>query len=310
MNNFPYAVSLLKALVKQLPGFLEGRQALRACEIKLNPEPKKGGLFSGMKISTSKLTSSKKDAATQLSSLEDELENDPYSIPVNEALYAAAMEVDFPDLAAFALETIRQGHPANKKMLHMLASHYVSRDLPAKAAEVFHDIVKLDPTDSVAVKSEKDCMARATMQQQKWEEAKSFKDVMKDSSETNALDKSDKKGLTRAELEERLGLLSARYAQNQQDQAVVRDIANVYEQMEDWANAYSFYSYAFSLSNNDISLENKAGEMNERLRKAQVEEIRKRAAADPDNKEGSRRTAGSPVPPARGKQSHGSADAF
>ena len=191
MNNYPYAVSLLKALVKQLPGFLEGRKALRACEIKLNPEAKRGGLFSGMKISTSKLTSSKKDAATQLSALEDELENDPYSIPVNEALYTAAMEVNFPDLAAFALETVRQGHPGNKKMLHMLASHYVSRDMPAQAAEVYHDLVKLDPTDSVAVKSEKDCMARATMQQQKWEEAKSFRDVMKNSSETNTLDKSD-----------------------------------------------------------------------------------------------------------------------
>ncbi|WP_300776169.1 tetratricopeptide repeat protein [uncultured Akkermansia sp.] len=253
MNNYPYAVSLLKALVKQLPGFLEGRKALRACEIKLNPEAKRGGLFSGMKISTSKLTSSKKDAATQLSALEDELEHDPYSIPVNEALFMAAMEVDFPDLAAFALETVRQGHPGNKKMLHMLASHYVSRDMPAQAAEVYHDLVKLDPTDSVAVKSEKDCMARATMQQQKWEEAKSFRDVMKNSSETNTLDKSD--------------------------------IAGVYEQMEDWANAYSFYNYAFSLSNNDISLENKASEMNERCRKAQVEEIRRRAAAEPDNKE-------------------------
>lgn len=108
-EQLPYAVSLLKALVKQLPGFLEGRRALRACEIKLNPEAKKGGLFSGMKISTSKLTSSKKDAATQLSALEDELENDPYSIPVNEALYTAAMDVGFPDLAAFALETVRQG---------------------------------------------------------------------------------------------------------------------------------------------------------------------------------------------------------
>ena len=43
MNNYPYAVSLLKALVKQLPGFLEGRKALRACEIKLNPEAKRGG---------------------------------------------------------------------------------------------------------------------------------------------------------------------------------------------------------------------------------------------------------------------------
>ncbi|MFR4222269.1 MAG: tetratricopeptide repeat protein [Akkermansia sp.] len=202
------------------------------------------------------------------------MENDPYSIPVNEALYTAAMEV-LPDLAAFALETVRQGHPGNKKMLHMLASHYVSRDMPAQAAEVYHDLVKLDPTDSVAVKSEKDCMARATMQQQKWEEAKSFRDVMKNSAETNSLDKSDKKGLTRAELEERLGLLSARYAQNQQDLAAVRDIAGVYEQMEDWANAYSFYNYAFSLSNNDISLENKASEMNERCRKAQVEEIRR-----------------------------------
>lgn len=195
------------------------------------------------------------------------------------------MDVGFPDLAAFALETVRQGHPGNKKMLHMLASHYVSRDMPAQAAEVYHDLVKLDPTDSVAVKSEKDCMARATMQQQKWEEAKSFRDVMKNSAETNSLDKSDKKGLTRAELEERLGLLSARYAQNQQDLAAVRDIAGVYEQMEDWANAYSFYNYAFSLSNNDISLENKASEMNERYRKAQVEEIRRRAAAEPDNKE-------------------------
>lgn len=281
MNNYPYAVSLLKALVKQLPGFLEGRRALRGCEIKLNPEPKKAGLFSGMKLSTGR----RKDAATMLSALEDELENEPFSIPANEALYAAAMEVDFPDLAAFALETVRQGHPGNKKMLHMLAAHYVARDLPGKAAEVFHDIVKIDPTDSLAVKSEKDCMARATMQQQKWEEATSFKDVMKNSAETNALDKSDKKGLTRAELDERLGLLSARYAQNQQDLAVVRDIAGVYEQMEDWANAGSFYSYAFSLSNNDVSLENKATAMNELLRKAQVDDIRRRAAADPDNKE-------------------------
>ena len=46
-----------------------------------------------MKISTSKLTSSKKDAATQLAALEDELENDPYSIPVNEALYTAARKI-------------------------------------------------------------------------------------------------------------------------------------------------------------------------------------------------------------------------
>ena len=115
MNNYPYAVSLLKALVKQLPGFLEGRKALRACEIKLNPEAKRGGLFSGMKISTSKLTSSKKDAATQLSALEDELENDPYSIPVNEALYTAAMEVNSRIWPLLLWRPFARGIPATRK---------------------------------------------------------------------------------------------------------------------------------------------------------------------------------------------------
>lgn len=78
--------------------------------------------------------------------------------------------------------------------------------------------------------------------------------------------------------------------------------------------------YAFSLSNNDISLENKASEMNERCRKAQVEEIRRRAAAEPDNKElqeqlaqFSKEAAEQQValcPPACGKQPHGPANPF
>lgn len=280
MGNYPYAVSLFKALVKNIPGFLEARKALRACEIKLNPEPKKGGLFGGFRLSTGK----SKDPMTTISALEDELEKDPFSVAVNEELYNAALGVNYPELAAFALETVRQGHPSNKKMLHLLASHYVTYEMFTEAAEVYRDIVKIDPTDSVAVKNEKDCMAKASMKD-KWDKANSFKDVMKDTSETNDLDKADKKGLTRAELEERLGLLSVRYAENQQDLAVVRDIAGVYEQMEDWANAASFYHYAFSLSNNDVSLENKGNEMTERARKAQVEDIRRRAAENPDDAE-------------------------
>ncbi len=280
MNNLSYAVSLLKALVKQVPGFLEGRKVLRACEIKLNPEPKKKSLFGGMK-----LTTTKRDPISAISSVEDELENDPFSIPSNEQLYNAAMELNLPDIAAFALETIRQGHPTNKKMLHMLGSHYMTREQSAEAAEVYRDIVKIDPSDSVAVKNEKDCMARATMKQANWENAQSFKDVMKGKDETSSLDKSDKKGLTRAEMEERLALLSGKYAQNQQDLATVRDIAGVYEQMEDWANAQAFYSYAFSLSANDVSLQNKAAEMAETARRVYMDDLKRRAAAEPDNAE-------------------------
>ncbi len=281
LNNHAYAVSILKAIVKQLPAFLEGRETLRACEIKLNPEPKKGGF--GFKLTTKK-TSTEKDALSALSSLEDSLEKDPFNVADNEALYDAAMALDFPELGAFALETVRKGHPTNKKMLHKLAAHYVQCQLHSKAAEVFHDIVKQDPSDSVAVKGEKDSMAKATMQQGNWEKG-DFKSSMKNSAETANLEKADKQGVTRAELERRLADLSVTYAQDQTNLAVVRNIAGTYEQMEDWGNAASFYAYAFSLSNNDVSLNNKATEMSDKHRQAQVEALRRAAAADPTNQE-------------------------
>ncbi len=281
MNNHAYAVSILKAIVKQLPGFIEGREKLRECEIKLHPEPKKAGFLT---FKTTRRTSTEKDALTTLSALEDDLENDPFNIAHNEAMYDAAMALGLPELAAFALETVRQGHPGNKKMLHKLAAHYVEHKQHDKAAVVFRDIVKLDPTDSVAVKGEKDSMAQASMVQGNWEKG-DFKASMKNTAETASLEKSDKQGLTRAELEERLGQLSAVYAQDQTNLAVVRDIAGTYEQMEDWGNASAFYAYAFSLSNNDVSLQNKATEMGDKHRQAQVEALRRAAAADPNNQE-------------------------
>lgn len=278
INNYSYAVSLLKALVKQVPGFLDARKELRACEIRLNPEPRKKGLFGGMR-----LTTVKRDPASSLSAVEDDLEKDPYNEGANEILFNAANEVGLVDLASFALETLRKGHPDNKKMLHLLASHYLTNNMPEEAAGVYHDIVKIDPSDTVAVKGEKDCTARASMQKQNWETATSFKDVMKNSSEATSLDKGDKQGMTRQEMENRLALLSEKYASNQQDLQTVRSIANVYEQMEDWTNAYSFYSYAFSLSGSDVSLKTKSGEVYEKMREAQLADLEKQVAASPDN---------------------------
>ncbi len=280
-KNYGYAISLLKALVKKLPGFLEARKVLRASEIKLNPTPKKKGLLGGFRMTTSV----KRDPVSTLSSVEDELEKDPFNEASNELLFHAAEQAGLPDIAAFALETVREGHPENKKLLHMLANHYIDRKMPAEAAAVYHDIVKVDPSDTVAVKGEKDCTAQASMQKQNWENAKSMKDVMKSTQESAALEKVDKQGMTRQEMEARLGQLGQLYEANPQDLHVVRSIANVYEQMEDWNNAYSFYSYAFTLSNNDVSLSTKASEMSEKAREAQLDDLKKRAAADPDNKE-------------------------
>lgn len=280
-KNFPYAVSLLKALIKEVPGFLEGRKVLRACAVKMNPAgTKRSSIFSGMRM-----TSMKKAPEVVLVSIEDDLEKDPYSVASNEQLYNAAMDLKLPEIATFALETICQGNPTNKKYLHMLATHLIKCENFAQAAETYRRILDIDPSDSVAVKGEKDCSARASMRSQNWESAEDMRAVMKKGNETAALESSDKMGLTRAELEQRLAQLSERYAADQTNLAIVRDIASVYEQMEDWANAWSFYSYAFSLSANDVSINAKASEMRDNMLDAELKALEQAAAANPGNTE-------------------------
>ena len=281
-KNYKYAVSILKTLVKRAPGFLEGRKILRSCEIKTTPDAgRRSSLFGGMRISTSR-----KDPASVIVSVEDDLEKDPYSVTANEALFAAANELNLPELAAFALETICKGQPNAKKHMHMLANHYIKNENFAEAADTYRRILEIDRTDAIAQRGEKDCAARATMKQGNWEGKGDFRTKMKNANATADLESADKMGLTRAELEARLAQLSEQYAVDSANLPVVKDIASVYEQMEDYANAYSFYAYAFQLSGGaDLSINDKAMEMQEKAMQAEIAYYEQVLAADPNNEE-------------------------
>ncbi len=281
-KNYKYAVSILKTLIKRAPGFLEGRKVLRACEVKSSPDAgRRSSLFGGMRLSTTR-----KDPASTLSSIEDELERDPYSVSANETLYAAANDLNLPDIAAFALETICQGVPNPKKHLHMLANHYIRHEQFAQAADTYRRVLEIDRTDAIAMRGEKDCAARASMKQGNWEGKGDFRTKMKNQSATADLESQDKVGLTQAELEARLGQLSQQYAADNTNIQVVKDIASVYEQMEDYANAYSFYAYAYQLGGSaDISINDKAMAMHEKALQAELDYYEQVLAADPDNEE-------------------------
>ncbi len=281
-KNYKYAVSILKTLVKRAPGFLEGRKILRSCEIKTTPDAgRRSSLFGGMRISTSR-----KDPASVIVSVEDDLEKDPYSVTANEALFTAANELNLPELAAFALETICKGQPNAKKHMHMLANHYIKNENFAEAADTYRRILEIDRTDAIAQRGEKDCAARATMKQGNWEGKGDFRTKLKSQSATTDLENADKMGLTRAEMEQRLAQLSEQYAVDNTNLQIVKDIASIYEQMEDYANSYSFYAYAFQLSGGaDLSINDKAMEMQEKAMQAEIAYYEQVLAADPNNEE-------------------------
>lgn len=284
MNNLDYAVSLLQAVLKDSPGFLEGRRILRNCEIRLcNKSDKKKSLF-GMNVM--KLTSqAKKDPETTLPLIEKELEKDPFNDAANDLLFYTATKLKLFETAAFALETVRRNNPENVKLLHKLAEHYLSQDLPTKAAEVFADIIKHAPNDSAAIKGSKDATARASMKMQRWDENTSMRDLMKDANASEEMEKASRSGLTRDQLEARRDRVIERYNDNPKSLGSAKELAGIYEQLEDWANAHTFYQWAHSLSNGDIALATKAGHMRDRALEAELKEIEAAAAANPDNAE-------------------------
>jgi tetratricopeptide (TPR) repeat protein len=195
------------------------------------------------------------------------------------------LKLELFETAAFALETVRKGSPENAKLLHKLATFYLNRDQPTMAAEVYNDIIKHHPTDGTAIKGSKDASARASMQKQKWDENADMRTLMRDSAQFEELEKASRTGLTMEQLMERRDKIIEKYNADPNHLATVKDLANIYEQLEDWANAHTFYAWAHTLSAGDVALANKASVMNDRAIEADLKSLEAAVAADPDNVE-------------------------
>ncbi len=287
-NNTEYAVSLLQAVLKDAPGFLQARKILRKCALQLTGGSgnKKKGIFgmSGGGMAIMKIANqAKKDPGSALPLIEKELEKDPTNEQANDLLFDLALKLELPETAAFALETVRTFVPENTKLLHKLAEYYLSINDPNKAVEVFNDIIKQTPNDSAAIKGSKDSSARASMQKQRWDENTSMRDLMRNVSENEELEQAARTGLTREQLEARRDKAIEKYNLDTNNLAAAKDLANIYEQLEDWANAYSFFQWAHTLSNGDIALATKAGIMRDRALEHELVSLEAAVAADPEN---------------------------
>ncbi len=286
-NNTEYAVSLLQAVLKDAPGFIEGRRVLRKCGIQMcGLGNKKKGIFgmSGGGMAFMKIASqAKKDPNLALPLIEKELEKDPINEQANDLLFDVALKLELPQTAAFALETIRLYAPENTKLLHKLAEFYLSNNDPNSAVVVYNDIIKQTPTDSAAIKGSKDSSARASMQKSRWDENTSMRDLMRNITENEELEQATRTGLTKEQLEARRDKAIEKYNSDTNNLAAAKDLATIYEQLEDWANSYTFFHWAHTLSNGDIALASKAGIMRDRALEHELLALETAVAADPEN---------------------------
>ncbi|MEM9478806.1 MAG: tetratricopeptide repeat protein [Verrucomicrobiota bacterium] len=285
MKNHGYAVNLLQTILKESPGFLEGRELLRAAAVKdTGGHTKKKGLSLGGPASKIK-GMIKKDAHGAMVEAEKHLGEDPYNVDLNEVLFDAALAAAMPKTAAFALETVREAHKdkAVSKILYKLAELYEKEGQNDDASKVYSDISQRDPADGEASKKARDTSARASMKKGGWDASSQggvdFREMLRNEDEAKKLEAASRTGMTAEQMDEQLAILGAEYEANPNNLDVVRKIADLYERKEDWASAQSYYEWAFSLSQSDGTLQRKVEKMADAVREQGIKNIEAEIAA-------------------------------
>jgi tetratricopeptide (TPR) repeat protein len=278
-KNWEYVVDQVLPIVTANVGFLDGRKLLRSAESEAT------GGSGGKKFSFGLggfKPSSKKEPAEVIADMEENVfRKDPFNLNANETLYDIAMKLHFWDLAAFALETIRAGHPENTKHMHKLAQHYMAYEQPEKAAEVYAAIRKVDPRDMDAAKGEKDAAARSSILRQGWGSA-NFKDAMKDSGEAAKLEMLSRQGMTKEQMEQFLAETIEQYNADQTNIVIVKRMSDLYERLGHIEEALMFYDYALTLNPGDVALQRKIEIIRDKVQDQKIEEYEREIESNPN----------------------------
>ena len=228
LRNYGYSISLIQAVLKEFPAFLDARRMLRKAEVTSTKGKK--SFLSGLSTASLKGASVvKKDPVAAMELAEKNLETDPYSPQANNLLKDAAKAAGFPEIAAFALETIIEGNPKDTKVMHELGEHYIAMGEADKAVTIYSKIAEMNPTDLTAVKRSKDASATASMKSGGWSEAQSYRELIKDKDQAVSLEQKGRVVKTVEMIDEQLHELYPQWEADQANSDLTRRIARLWE---------------------------------------------------------------------------------
>lgn len=236
IGNHGYVIQLMQPVLKEAPGFLEGRKLVRAAAMSQAKGKRAGFSLGGTTLGITAGGTLKKDPLAAMEIAEKTLATDPTNPQGNQLLFEAANKAGFPLVAAFALETLVGSNPRDTKLMHQLGNHYLSMGDNDKAVAVFSRIAQVNPSDLDAVKKSKDASAAATMKKGKWEEVSqsggsmNFRDIMKSKEEAAALETKGKVVRTSEQIGQQIADIYPEWEADQSAVDLSKRLASLYEQ--------------------------------------------------------------------------------
>ena len=286
-NSLDYAIEMFRQCLAIEPNFVTARKFLRASQMKNASGSALRRVMSAAKAAP-QLTKAKmaiqKNPAEAMNTCEQVLTDDPKNSPAYLTLAEAAEAGGFPETTILTLEQYLKLNPKDVRTMHWLARTYRAvKNYPA-AFETYERILQINPNDFDAQKAIKDVTAHGAMHGGGWEEAKTYRDVIKNKDEAVALEQQSR--VVRAEdmldnlIKEHLEKLKA-----EPDHPVLRrELGKLYAQKGDFDTALHYLEALFATEGgSDPSLEREIADVKIRRLETALAAKRKLLETKPAN---------------------------
>ncbi len=233
-NNLDYAMDMFLAALEIEPKLLHARKFLRGAEVKKFKDSKSGAathviaMLTQLPAYLSASAMTKKKPEQALKAAEKLMRADPLCIAFINVLGQAAVAAEMPEVAIQTLEIAKDHYPTNVELMKWLGTLYLEVNKTHEARMVFEEIYRLRPNDPKALKMLKDSAAMDTMRKGGWEEAGSFRDVIKDSREATLLEQESKAVKSSKDLDNLIAETEAKIQREPENVNYRRSLADFY----------------------------------------------------------------------------------
>jgi tetratricopeptide (TPR) repeat protein len=247
-QNFEYAIAILNQVLSKDPSCFECRQALRAAQFKNAGNSggffKKmlGGASSSPAIAKAQM-SVRKDPIEAIQTLEEVLNKDPANSAAHKLLAEAALAADFPKTACFSYEIVLKNSPKDYNVAMDYAQALAKAGQAEKAEGVLIDLQRAYPQKAEIGEALKDLSARKTLSEgydQLADGTGSYRDILRNKEEAVSLEQEHRGVKTGAVADRLIREYTARLAQEPRNLKLMRDIAELYAQKNEFDKALEY----------------------------------------------------------------------
>jgi tetratricopeptide (TPR) repeat protein len=288
-KNYDYAISLLQAVLKDEPLYLEGRRFLRGVEIlKYESMGSIARQMAGIRLSGGlmKISTGNKTPQEQLIQAEEILVQDPYNLKANALIGEAGKALGEPEFKCFAYETLARGKKDDKAILNTLAEAYMEAKFFSKAVDTYEHILEIDQRDGDALSGLKNALSAKASVEGKWDQAKEagdFRESLKDKAGAQQLEQEAKVVKSEEGIESQIQLNFERHQAEPNNPNHSKAIAQLFVQKNDYTSAIQWYEHAFLAGGKvDSSLEKVIGDLKLKNVERELQALRKQLAGETD----------------------------